>query len=183
MTTQSLHISPAGLELIKKHESLRLRAYLCPSNKLTIGYGHVIQPQWDFVAFKAMTSHSLTQLKLACERRKTLTNDANACLFINPTQAAAFLNGDTRQVAEFIKSTTHVELNQNQFDALCSFVFDIGQGAFAGSTLRELLNAGDYKGAADQFERLNKGIVNGTKQVLKGLSLRRQAERLLFTTS
>ncbi|KQD16250.1 lysozyme [Acinetobacter baumannii] len=67
-------------------------------------------------------------------------------------------------------------LTQNQFDALVSLAYNIGSGAFKGSTLLKLLNKGDYKGAADQFLVWNKA---GGK-VMKGLVRRREAERALF---
>jgi hypothetical protein len=69
-----------------------------------------------------------------------------------------------------------VPLTQNQFDALVSLVYNIGQTAFSNSTLLKKLNAKDYQGAADQFLRWNKG---GGK-VMKGLVRRREAERALF---
>ncbi len=44
-----------------------------------------------------------------------------------------------------------VPLTQNQFDALVSLIYNIGEGNFASSTLLKMLNAGNYRGAADQF--------------------------------
>lgn len=69
-----------------------------------------------------------------------------------------------------------VPLSQNQFDALVSLVYNIGETAFSNSTLLKKLNAKDYQGAADQFPRWNKG----GGQVLKGLVRRRADERDLF---
>lgn len=71
-----------------------------------------------------------------------------------------------------------VKLSQNQFDALVSLVFNIGGTAFKKSTLLKKLNAGDFAGAADQFLVWNKA---GGK-TLKGLTTRRQSERLQFLT-
>lgn len=69
-----------------------------------------------------------------------------------------------------------VALNQNQFDALVSLTYNIGTGAFASSTLLKKLNAGDYKGAAAQFDVWNKA---GGKR-MQGLVNRRSTERKLF---
>lgn len=69
-----------------------------------------------------------------------------------------------------------VKLSQNQFDALVSFVYNVGSRALSTSTLLKKLNAGDIKGAADEFLRWNKA---GGK-VLNGLTRRREAERALF---
>ncbi len=71
-----------------------------------------------------------------------------------------------------------VSLNQNQFDALCDFVYNEGSGHFASSTLLKLLNQGDYQGAADQF--LVWDVAGG--KVEPGLLARRQQERALFLT-
>jgi len=67
-------------------------------------------------------------------------------------------------------------INQNQFDALVSFVFNVGGGNFQSSTLLRELNAGDFKGAAEQFLRWDKQ----KGKVLPGLTKRRQAEKALF---
>jgi len=69
-----------------------------------------------------------------------------------------------------------VPLNQNQFDALVSFVFNLGERALETSTLLKTLNAGDYAGAAEQILRWNRA----GGQPVPGLTRRREAERLLF---
>ncbi len=72
-----------------------------------------------------------------------------------------------------------VALSQNQWDALMSFVYNLGAANLASSTLLKLLkllNADDYAGAADQFTRWNKA----GGQVLSGLTKRRNAERAMF---
>lgn len=67
-------------------------------------------------------------------------------------------------------------MRQEQFDAMVCLAYNIGVGAFAGSTLVKLFNAGDIALAADQFLRWDKA---GGKS-LKGLRRRRTAERALF---
>lgn len=173
-------ISQNGLELIKKYESLRLNAYLCPANKLTIGYGHVILPKYDYVLFKHMSYDQLSRITDDCQRHRRLSKEAKQLLFITPIQADALLNGDTRQLVHYLDSVTPVPLTQNQFDALCSLIFNIGQGNYARSTLRRLLHDDDYTGAAAEFDRWTYGSVNGIKTKLSGLVKRRSEERQLF---
>ena len=65
-----------------------------------------------------------------------------------------------------------VPLTQGEFDALTDFVFNCGCGAFAGSTMLRLLNAGDYQSAAGQFDLWD----HAGGQVVAGLLRRREAE-------
>ena len=88
---------------------------------------------------------------------------------------ARFLN-DIEWVEACINQNVKVPLTQQEFDALCSLVFNIGCGAFKTSTLLHLLNAADYDGAAAQF-----AVWNRQKHVvLAGLTKRRAAEAALF---
>jgi len=82
------------------------------------------------------------------------------------------LNKNERSINRLIK----VELNQNQFDALCSFVYNLGAGSLQVSTLRKKLNNGEYLDAANEFL---KWVYGGGKK-LKGLVRRRLAEREMF---
>ncbi len=77
-----------------------------------------------------------------------------------------------------VRAAVTVPLNDNEYGALTSFAFNVGLGAFRGSTLLRLLNAGNRAGAADQLLRWNRG----GGRVLPGLTRRRQAERQLFLT-
>ena len=99
-------------------------------------------------------------------------------LKIAQNQADLFLREDIKVYENGLNKTVSVPLNQNQFDALISFCYNCGLGAFQRSTLRERLNAGDYTGAAKEFSRWNKA--NG--KVLSGLVRRRAAEQKLFNT-
>lgn len=175
-----LTCSDAGLNLIKSHEGVRLTAYLCPANRLTIGYGHVLLPKWDFGAFNRIGSTELARLVADCQARRVVTHEAQVLLKIRQDQADAFLAKDVQQVAHFLNSVLP-PLNQHQFDALVSFVFNIGQGQFATSTLRKKLQFGDMSGAAKEFDRWVKGTdKHGHKITLPGLVTRRAAERGLF---
>lgn len=95
---------------------------------------------------------------------------------INHEQADEFLDSDLCQVESCISERVTVALNQNQFDALVSFVFNVGRQAFSDSTLLKKLNEGNYRAAADQFTRW----VYDNNQFVQGLYNRRVAERDLF---
>jgi lysozyme len=97
---------------------------------------------------------------------------------ITQAQAQAFLQEDLARAAQAVNGLVHVVLNQNQFDALCDFVFNVGAGNFRSSTLLRLLNAGNYAGAANQFAVWN--LSGG--HILPGLVARRAAETALFNT-
>ena len=77
---------------------------------------------------------------------------------------------------EYINNYVHVPLNQNQFDALCSWVYNLGPSNLKKSSLLRKLNNGDYEEVPQQIKRWNKA---GGK-VLEGLVRRREAEALLF---
>lgn len=85
---------------------------------------------------------------------------------------------DNRRFEEAIHRHIKVELSQEQFDALVSWSFNVGAGRLdpKNSTLARKLNAGDYRGAADEFLKWNKA----GGRVLDGLTNRRRAERDMF---
>ncbi|NJO39831.1 MAG: lysozyme [Cyanobacteria bacterium CRU_2_1] len=96
---------------------------------------------------------------------------------ITEAQAEEFLKRDLMKFENAVSKLVKVSLNDDQFSALVTFVYNVGDGAFADSTLLRLLNRRDYQGAADQLLRWNKG--NGGVE-LAGLTRRRKAERALF---
>ena len=95
---------------------------------------------------------------------------------ITPATADSLLSSGVVQYEKGVTGLVKVAVNQNQFDALVDFAYNLGVNALAGSTLLKKLNAGDFAGAADEFPKWNKA---GGK-VLKGLVRRRAAERSLF---
>jgi lysozyme len=102
--------------------------------------------------------------------------DVYAGLVISQVQADSLLRLDTQKFADAVNKLAVVKINQNQFDALVSLCYNIGQGAFGKSTLVRKLNVSDYRGAAEQFRVWNKG----GGRVLQGLVRRRAAETVLF---
>lgn len=104
------------------------------------------------------------------------TRGVKAGQAITKAQADAFLADDIAPVETCINQSVEVALNQNQFDALASFIFNVGETAFKKSTLLKKLNAGDYRGAADQFTRW----VYDNNVFVQGLYNRRVDEKALF---
>lgn len=133
-----------GIELIKKHEGLRLRAYLCPGGVWTIGYGH--------------------------------TRLAREGMVITAPRAQELLVEDLSE-AELCVLRQGLKINQNQFDALVSFVFNCGSGNFQRSTLlkKAKVNPQDPS-IATEFRRWNKA----SGVVLAGLAARREDELKLY---
>lgn len=95
---------------------------------------------------------------------------------ITKKAARELLRKDLHSAAETVREKVKVKLNQAQFDALASFTFNVGPGAFAESTLLSLLNEGNYGSVPAQLNRW----VNGAQGPLPGLVTRRKAEGDLF---
>jgi lysozyme len=96
---------------------------------------------------------------------------------ITRAQAQTIFAGDMAAVENVVNGAVSVPLTDNQFTALASLVFNIGAAAFQGSTLLQLLNAGDYAGAQAQFAVWNRsgGAIN------QSLVARRAREAALFS--
>lgn len=99
---------------------------------------------------------------------------------ITREQAMIILRSDLKPVEEAINELVKVPINQNQFDALVSLIFNIGIGAFRTSTLLARLNDGKYDLASQQFLVWNKITKDGRKVLSPGLVKRRYAEKNLF---
>lgn len=95
---------------------------------------------------------------------------------ISQSIADAYLVKDAEHAADTIKRAVTVPLKQQQFDALVSFVFNVGSGNFLKSTLLRKLNAGDYLGASLQLLKWSKAA----GKEMPGLVRRRAAEQSLF---
>lgn len=91
-------------------------------------------------------------------------------------QATEWLREDCYTAEQCVTKYVRVPITQNEFDALVSLAFNIGCGAFSGSTLLKLLNSHDYDAAAAQFPRWNKQA----GKELAGLTRRRLAEKEMF---
>ncbi len=102
--------------------------------------------------------------------------DRENLTIVSRGQAEKLLYDDVDYIEKSIADNVEVSLNQNQYDAICSFVYNIGVGAFEDSIFLKKLNNRDYFGAANEVKRWNKS--NG--EVIKGLARRRNAETDLF---
>lgn len=151
-----MEISQICLDLIKKWEGFRANAYLDPVGIPTIGYGTIRYPNGQPVELGDIVTEA---------------------------EAEDLLKLEADDFAELVTKKVTVGLNQNQFDALVSFCYNVGGGAFQGSTLLKKLNSGDFTGAAEQFLVWNKATKNGVKIVLEGLTNRRREEKALFEKS
>ncbi|MEH2371013.1 glycoside hydrolase family protein [Nostoc sp.] len=148
-----MNISQNCLELIKKWEGFRAEAYLDPVNIPTIGYGTIRYPNGQKVQMKDV---------------------------ISEPEAEALMKLECDEFAEVVNQNVKVTLNQNQFDALVSFCYNVGAGGFQESTLLKKLNAGNYSEAGEQFLVWNKATKDGVKKVIDGLTNRRKDEKALF---
>jgi len=91
-------------------------------------------------------------------------------------EALQWLAEDVETAENAVNRLVKVELTQDMFNSLVSFVFNCGAGNFEKSTLLKMLNAGDYAGAKGQFPRWDKAA----GKVMAGLTKRRHAEASLF---
>jgi len=142
--------SSLGLNLIKKYEGLRLNAYLCPASVVTIGYGSTKYPNGK----KVLLGEKLTGEKEATQLLLST---------LDPYEAAV---------------NKHLpNINQCQFDALVSFAYNVGTGAFIKSTLlkKAKVNNADPS-ILDEFLRWNKAA----GKVMNGLTNRRREEANLY---
>lgn len=104
------------------------------------------------------------------------TSGVYSGMTITEAQAEAYLRSDLIISENSVNQYVTYAINQNQFDALISFTFNLGSGNLASSTLLKKLNQGDISGAANEFD---KWIYAGD-EVLEGLVKRRAAENELF---
>lgn len=137
-----MHLSAAGLELLKKCEGFRDHAYLDAAGYRTIGFGHRLT--------------------------------AGDCISepVDLEQAGVILESDVLISEAAIDRLVKVPLTQGQFDALADFVFNLGAGRLASSTLLVYLNAGRYDAAAWQLLAWDHA---GSRE-LASLKARREAE-------
>ncbi|CDG95228.1 putative lysozyme [Xenorhabdus bovienii str. puntauvense] len=95
---------------------------------------------------------------------------------ITEQQAETFLHEDLIPIYAEIQRIVKVPLTQGQFDALCSFIFNLGVGNFIHSTLLKKLNLADYQGAAEEFLKWDRA----DGRVLADLRVRRASEQKMF---
>ena len=143
--------SKKGIDLIKKYEGFRSKPYLCPAKVATIGYGATYYPNG-------------VKVKLS----DPAIDEKHASLLLE-----AMLVPYEKAVDSFCRD----DINQNQFDALVSFAYNLGNGALKGSTLLKKVNA-NPNDIAIKKEFLK--WVNAGGKRLQGLVNRRTEEANLY---
>jgi lysozyme len=154
-----MRMSEHGRELLTEWESTRHDVYNDPAGLPTIGVGHLLTKD-------ELTSGKILILGEAIKYGYGLTN----------LQIDRLLTQDLAGAEGAVNAGVTVALNQNQFDALVSFTFNIGRQAFYTSTLRKLLNEGRYARVNDQLRRWNRS----GGRIVQGLINRRENEIKLF---
>lgn len=147
-------VNAATIDLIKSFEGLELAAYVDPAGIWTIGYG----------------TTAAANVGIA----------PKAGMRITEAEAEEYLRRAVEKTAAAIRPKITAPVNENEFGAFVSLAYNIGAGAFSGSSALRHFNAGDKARAAASILLWNKATVNGKKTVLKGLVRRREAEKALF---
>ena len=142
-----MKLNKEGLDFIKSYEGLRLKAYKVLESEKYYTIGY---------------GHYGSDVRFG----QTITK----------AKADELFKKDVARFEKAVDRLVKVDINQNQFNALVSFAYNVGEGALQTSTLLKKLNKGDFKGASAEFPRWNK---SGGK-VLAGLTKRRAKERALF---
>ena len=137
-----------GIQHIKRWEGVRYDVYKDVAGFPTVGVGHLVEPEDSLKVGDTITDERVNEL----------------------------LRKDIASAEKAVSERVTAPLTQNQFNALVSFVFNVGTNAFAQSGLLRALNAGNYTGAANQFTRW---VFAGGRRY-KGLEARRIAEKELF---
>lgn len=99
---------------------------------------------------------------------------------ITLSRGLELLKNDLAWAEKAVKNRVKVPINENQYAALVSFVYNEGEPNFASSTLLKKLNVSDYVGASAEFKNWNKVRKNGVLVADSGLTTRREKERRLF---
>ena len=152
-----MKLDKAGYDLIKGFEGCVLHPYLDQVGVPTIGYGNT---QYEDGRHVKMSDSSITK-----ERADELFK--------------YFADKFAYSVERLLKK----KVTQNKFNALVSIAYNIGIGAFSGSTLLKKVN----KDACDEsirneFAKWNKGRIKGELVVIQALALRRKKEADLYFT-
>lgn len=168
-----MRTSKKGVNFIKGFEGLELEAYMDIAGVWTIGYGHTSE------ALVKSVMQQIVGLPLKpFEYRHFFAQDGK--IVTTKELAEDLLRQDLKPRERAVRDLVSVPLNQNEFDALVSFVYNIGAEAFRKSTARKRLNRGDRIGAAEAMTWWNKATIDGVKREVLGLTRRRAAEKALF---
>lgn len=141
--------SKAGIDIIKKFEGCKLKAYLCPAKVWTIGWGNTYYEN-----------------KVKVKEGDVITQDRADKLLLNLLT----------KYEDIVKANIKVQLTQNKFDAMVSFVYNTG-GSY---TLYKMIN--NKAKDSEIVKWMETHYITGGGQKLAGLVKRRKAEAELFAT-
>lgn len=154
-----MQMSENGLGLLQQWEGFKLQVYKDSAGLATIGVGHLLtKPE--------LASGEIVISGVAVQYAGGLTDQ----------QTLDLLAQDVKPAEEAVNTGVEVPLNQNQFDALVSFTFNVGVGAFQSSTLLKVLNQQQYDEVPAQLLRWTRA----GGQVVQGLVNRRENEIKLW---
>ena len=123
----ALVLTAAAVTSIAQYEGYKDRAYVpVPGDKVTIGYGTTQYPDGSPVRMGDK---------------------------VTPERAMVLLKHDASRFEQAVKRCAPVPMHQHEYDAFVSLTYNIGDGAFCGSTAARLLKAGDYAGACASIEK------------------------------
>jgi lysozyme len=143
--------SKNAIDLIKSFEGFSSKPYMCPASVCTIGYGTTRYPNGTKISM----------------------NDAP----ITEAKALEYLTFDMKAFERNVDAYCRDDINQNQFDALVSFCYNVGPNALKSSTLLKKVNINpNNPSIANEFAKWNKG----GGRILKGLVRRRKEEAQLY---
>jgi lysozyme len=131
-----MKISTEGFQHLLRYEAVRTDMYLDPAGLPTIGIGHLL------------TKDELSSGKIRMGTERVRWRDG-----ITFEDAMSLFSQDIAPAEEAINNLVTVTLTQTQFDTMVSFVFNVGVGAFARSTLLKKLNVGDHAEVPTQLAR------------------------------
>jgi lysozyme len=157
----AMQVGQGGKHLFEEWEGLVTHEYLDSGGAPTIGIGHLLTRS-------ERTSGKIVIQGQALDYRNGLTEQ----------QCLDLLDQDLVGAEKAVNETVTVPLNQNQFDALVGFTFNVGTGAFCSSTLLKLLNQKQYDQVPMQLRRW----IMDNGHVVRGLINRREKEIALWNT-
>lgn len=156
-----MQMSTHGLELLEQWEGFKANVYKDSAGLPTIGVGHLL------------TKSELSSGKIAINGLPVQYSNG-----LTDQQVLDLLSQDVKPAEQAVTNNVKVPLNQNQFDALVSFTFNVGVGAFTSSTLLKVLNQQQYTEVPTQLLRWTRA----GGQVVQGLVNRRQNEINLWNS-
>jgi lysozyme len=161
-----MKVSKTCLEVLKHHEGVRQKPYLCPAKLWSIGVGHVMYPE--------QAKYPSTPEGMAKRAAWPLQEKDNRRFSME--EVDAILAHDLARFERGVERLITVRLTQGQFDCLVSFAFNLGLGGLQRSPVRQAVNRGDHEAAMASLVKYCKG---GGK-VLPGLVKRRRDERAMY---